>query len=88
MSKEEGNDVFVVSSDNESQTIIKKKKIGWIAGVFFYSSNVESLILIWFLFVSGQFFYDFLCLGYQILKGLLTRNQYGYYNTFLSIDIN
>ena len=39
MSKEEDNDVFVVSSDNESQTIIiKKKKIGWIAGVFFYSS--------------------------------------------------
>ena len=26
MSKEEDNDVFVVSSDNESQTIIKKKK--------------------------------------------------------------
>ena len=38
MSKEEDNDAFVVSSDNESQTIIKKKKIGWIAGVFFYSS--------------------------------------------------
>ena len=38
MSKEEDNDVFVVSSDNESQTIIIKKKIGWIAGVFFYSS--------------------------------------------------
>ena len=28
MSKEEDNDVFVVSSDNESQTIIKKKKLG------------------------------------------------------------
>ena len=38
MSKEEDNDVFVVSSDNESQAIIIKKKIGWIAGVFFYSS--------------------------------------------------
>ena len=28
MSKEEDNDVFVVSSDNESQTIIIKKKLG------------------------------------------------------------
>ena len=58
MSKEEDNDVFVVSSDNESQTIIKKKKLGGLQEFSFIALcrvsyfNLVSVrfgtILLWF----------------------------------------
>ena len=58
MSKEEDNNVFVVSSDNESQTIIKKKKLGGLQEFSFIALcrvsyfNLVSVrfgtILLWF----------------------------------------